>query len=61
MEGEPPLPQTRWLGFRERPSPRPQAILGQAILRKYIRPKAQELGVEKRSDGTPSYTLTRLS
>jgi len=28
MEGESPLPQTRRLGFRERLSPRPQAVLG---------------------------------
>jgi hypothetical protein len=48
MESRAFLPQTRRLGLRKWAPPRPQALLGQAILRKYIRPLAQELGIEKR-------------
>ena len=48
MEGESPLPQIRPLGFASARRRGRNPYWSQAILRKYIRPKAQELGIEKR-------------
>jgi integrase len=48
LESRASPPQAGRLGLRKWAPPWPQAVLGQAILRKYIGPLAQELGIEKR-------------
>jgi integrase len=48
MERSLPLQQIGRLGFCKQASPRPEADMGQAILRKYIRPVAQSVGIQKR-------------
>ena len=48
------------LGLRQPPLPRSKALLGQAILRKFILPKAHELVIQKRF-GWHTYFSTLLS
>jgi len=47
MEESCPLRERRRLDFRKQALPRPKTVLGQAILRKYIRPVAQSVGIQK--------------
>jgi Phage integrase family len=48
MERSASVQQIGRLGFCKQTAPRPEANLGQAILRNYIRPVAQRVGIQKR-------------
>jgi hypothetical protein len=48
MERSASVQQIGRLGFCKQTAPRSEADLGQAILRKYIRPVAQRVGIQKR-------------